>query len=142
MTFLKTSLLLAFTGLVALALIQKESSNSPSQSHNILIRIAEIKVNPSDLEQYLSILKEESEASMQLEPGVIAIFPMYEMERPNEIRILEIYANKSAYESHLLTPHFLKYKTTTREIVQSLTLTEMEAIDPETMPQIFNKLKR
>jgi quinol monooxygenase YgiN len=142
MTFLKTSLLLAFTGLVALALIQKESSNSPSQSHNMLIRIAEIKVNPSDLEQYLSILKEESEASMQLEPGVIAIFPMYEMERPNEIRILEIYANKSAYESHLLTPHFLKYKTTTREIVQSLTLTEMEAIDPEIMPQIFNKLKR
>ena len=76
-----------------------------------------------------------------LEPGIISIYPMYQKEDKNQMRILEIYANKGAYESHLKTPHFLKYKTSTIHMVKTLRLIDMEAIDIETMPQIFEKLK-
>ena len=75
-----------------------------------------------------------------LEPGVISIFPTYQKENPTQVRILEIYANKEAYEKHLKTSHFLEYKTKTLKMVKSLKLVDMEAIDPETMPQIFRKL--
>lgn len=78
---------------------------------------------------------------MELEPGVISIYPMYQKENPTEIRILEIYADKKAYELHLETPHFKHYKTTTLKMVNSLKLIDMNAIDGKTMPMIFKKIK-
>jgi quinol monooxygenase YgiN len=65
---------------------------------------------------------------------------MYQKENPAQIRILEIYANSEAYESHLKTPHFQIYKTTTLKMVRTLKLIDMEAIDEETMPEIFRKV--
>ena len=79
---------------------------------------------------------------MRLEAGVIAIFPMYQKGKPTEIRILEIYASRAAYESHIKSPHFQKYKTTTLKMVKSLKLVDMEALDPETMTTIFQKMPK
>lgn len=110
------------------------------QKNNMMVRIAEIEIDSTYLEQYKAILKEESEASVRLEPGVISIYPMYQKEHPTQVRILEIYASRESYESHLKTPHFQVYKTTTQKMVKSLKLIEMAAIDAETMPKIFRKL--
>jgi quinol monooxygenase YgiN len=107
----------------------------------MMIRISEIEIEPEFLEEYLSILKEESRASVELEPGVISIYPMYQNENPTEIRILEIYMDRKAYEAHLETPHFKDYKTTTLKMVKSLKLIDMKAIDGEAMPMIFKKIK-
>ena len=84
-----------------------------AQMNNMMIRISEIEIDSTYLEAYKAILKEESQASVKLEPGVIAIYPMYQKENPTQVRILEIYASREAYESHLKTPHFQIYKTTT-----------------------------
>lgn len=108
----------------------------------MMIIISEIEIEPDYLDEYLSILKEESKASIELEPGVISIYPMFQKENPNEIRILEIYADREAYESHLQTPHFKKYKTTTLKMVKSLELIDMSAIDGQTMPKIFKKIEQ
>jgi quinol monooxygenase YgiN len=107
----------------------------------MMIRISEIEIDSSYLDQYNKILKEESRASVKLEPGVISIYPMYQKDNPTQVRILEIYASREAYESHLKTQHFQEYKTSTLKMVKSLKLIDMEAIDPETMSQIFRKLK-
>ncbi len=106
-----------------------------------MIRISEIEIDSNYLEQYKAILKEESRASVRLEPGVISIYPMYQKENPTQVRILEIYASREAYELHLKTPHFQTYKTTTHNMVKSLKLIDMKAIDAETMSKIFRKLK-
>ena len=111
-------------------------------SGEMMIRIAEIEIDSTYLEEYISILKEEAEASVRLEPGVICIYPMYQKENPTQIRLLEIYASKEAYESHLQTPHFLHYKTATLNMVKSLKLIDMEAIDRKTMFKIFTKLEQ
>jgi quinol monooxygenase YgiN len=109
-------------------------------SDEMMIRISEIGIDSVYLNEYIRILKEESEASVRLEPGVISIYPMFQKENPTEIRILEIYANKKAYESHLQTPHFKTYKTSTLKMVKSLRLIDMEPIDKNSMPNIFKKL--
>lgn len=108
----------------------------------MMVRIAELEIDPISIDEYLNILKVEAEASVRLEPGVICIYPMYQKENPTQIRLLEIYANKEAYESHLQTPHFKKYKTSTLAMVKDLKLIDMQAIDPESMAIIFNKLKQ
>ena len=112
-----------------------------AQNDTMMIRISEIEIDSNYLEQYKAILKEESRASVKLEPGVISIYPMYQKEHPTQVRILEIYASRKAYESHLKTPHFQKYKTTALKMVRSLKLVDMQAIDQETMSEIFRKLK-
>ena len=111
-----------------------------AQKNNLMIRISEIEVDSNYLEEYKMILREESRASVKLEPGVISIYPMYQKEHPTQVRILEIYANRQAYESHLRTSHFQKYKTTTLNMVRSLRLVDMDAMDPETMPELFRRL--
>ena len=107
-----------------------------------MIRIAEIEIDSNYLKEYNAILQEESRASVLLEQGVIVIFPMYQKENPTQIRLLEIYANREAYEAHLKTPHFQKYKTSTKKMVKSLKLVEMDSLDPQTMGEIFRKMQQ
>ena len=113
----------------------------PIIENDMMVRISEIEIIPEFLEEYNSILKEEASASVKLEKGVIAIFPMYQKENTTQIRIVEIYADKEAYQFHLQTPHFLHYKTSTLKMVKSLKLIDMESLDKEAMSQIFEKIK-
>ncbi len=43
----------------------------------MMVRIAELEIDPITIDEYINILKEEAEASVRLEPGVICIYPMY-----------------------------------------------------------------
>jgi len=140
MKILKTGLLVLLPTLIAISCGKMNQNKMKFEPGNRMIRIAEIEIDSSYVDEYMAILKEESEASVRLEPGVIAIYPMFQKENPTQIRLLEIYASKAAYESHLQTPHFKHYKTTTLKMVKSLELIDMEAIDEETMPKIFKKL--
>jgi len=117
-------------------------NNVSAQTKDMMIRISEIEIDSNYLKEYNAILQEESRASVQLETDVIAIYPMYQKENPIQIRILEIYANREAYEAHLKTPHFQKYKTTTLKMVKSLKLVDMNNIDTPTMVEIFRKMHK
>lgn len=113
-----------------------------AQNKDIMVRISEIEIYPEYLSQYKVIIKEESSASVKLEPGVLAIFPMFQKKDSTQIRILEMYQDQDAYQSHLKTPHFQKYKTTTVEMVKSLKLIDMNTIDPESMKMLFRKISQ
>ncbi len=87
-----------------------------------IVRLAEIEVVPEYLEAYLVYAKEVGETSVEAEPGVLTLFSMQSKEEPCKIYILEIYADKEAYQSHLQTAHFKKYKEGTAKMVKSLKL--------------------
>ncbi len=110
-----------------------------AQTKEMIFRISEIEIYKDSLKKYKAILKEEADASLRVEPGVISIFPMFLKKDSTQIRILEIYASKEAYQAHIKSPHFLKYKTSTLKMVKSLILTDMEAIDPESLTLMFKK---
>jgi quinol monooxygenase YgiN len=112
-----------------------------AQEMQMMIRMSEIQIHTKHLAHYKEILKEEAEASVRLEPGVIAIFPMYQREDATQVRILEVYADRAAYEAHLKTPHFQKYKTVTLPMVRSLKLVDMDAMDRQTMTTMFRKMQ-
>ena len=118
----------------------KKDKNTTSDTDKLIIRIAEIEIDLDFQQEYIELLQEEAEASVRLEDGVIAIYPMFQKEHPEIIQILEIYKNETAYQSHLETSHFKKYKTNSAEMVKSLKLIDMNAIDQKSMPKIFSKL--
>ena len=107
--------------------------------NEMLVRIAEIEVNEGYLEEYLAAAHNVGTKSVEVEPGVICIFPMQVKDAPNTIRILEIYRDDEAYQAHLQTPHFLEYKQGTLHMVKSLQLVATEPLAPEAMPLIFKK---
>jgi quinol monooxygenase YgiN len=93
-----------------------------------LVRTAELEIDPERLDDYLNFLREEIAASVALEPGVIMLHAVAETSAPHRIRILEVYASEEAYRSHIETPHFLKYKTATAEMVKHLRLVDVNPI--------------
>lgn len=105
--------------------------NEPSiLPENNKVRLSLITVDPERLDEYNVFLKEEIEASMQLEPGVLTLYAVSEKENPNKVVILEIYADEEAYQQHIKTPHFLKYKEGTLDMVQSLELIDTTPLLP------------
>lgn len=92
---------------------------APAQPY---VRIAELEIDPRQLDQYKVILATEQEASVRTEPGVVMLHSVAIADQPNHIRLLEVYASRSAYEAHVASPHFLRYKTATQNMVLSLKL--------------------
>lgn len=117
------------------------TASAQVSTSGMMVRISGIEIHQDSIQAYKAILKEEAAASVKLEPGVISIFPMYQQKDSTQIRILEIYANQEAYQSHLKSAQFLKYKTSTLSMVKSLRLLDMNAIDPGVMNKIFKKLQ-
>jgi len=97
-------------------------------SSGLMVRIAELEIDPARLDAYKVILAEEQEASVRLEPGVLMLHSVALTERPTSIRLLEVYASRSAYEAHIQSPHFVKYKTSTETMVKSLRLVDTTPI--------------
>ena len=112
----------------ALRIIKQEYARTTPE--NNLVRLSKITVDPDRLDDYNAFLKEEIEASMRLEPGVLALYATAEKEAPHKVTILEIYANREAYEKHLETPHFQKYKQGTLKMVKKLELVDTTPLIP------------
>lgn len=93
-----------------------------------MVRIAELEIDPDQLEAYRALLSEEIEASVEREPGVLMLHAVAEKDKPEQIRILEVYASRQAYEAHLETPHFLKYKNGTADMVKALRLVDVDPV--------------
>ncbi len=101
-----------------------------AQEENQVVRLAKLVIDPEQLENYKALLKEEIETSVQLEPGVLTLYAVSEKDNPTHITILEIYADKAAYQLHVQTPHFIKYKTGTTNMVKSLELVNAVPLIP------------
>ena len=124
---------------VQLRKVTDEEFASPLNYATMIVRIAEIEVYPQYLKEYLAFANEVDRLSIEREPGVVCLFPMQSAEDSTQIRILEIYASEEAYQSHLKTEHFQKYKQGTLHMVKDLKLPTMQPLDPETMKLIFKK---
>lgn len=88
------------------------------------VRIADIEVDPAQREAFDAAVREEMAESVRVEPGVLAIYAVAEKDRPSRLRFFEIYASEAAYDEHLQSPHFRKYRTATESMVRSRALVE------------------
>lgn len=119
---MKKLLIILLLTAVIIPVIAQETEN--------MVRLSKITVDPERLAEYNAYLKEEIEASMRLEPGVLLLYAMAEKDHPNKVTILEIYADETAYKSHIETPHFQKYKQGTLDMVKHLELIDTTPLIP------------
>ena len=116
------------------------SPNADALTQTLLVRLAEIEVYPEYLAEYLAQGREIAATSVRQEPGVLCLFPMQSKEDSTQVRILEIYASQEAYQRHIATDYFLRYKQGTMHMVKSLKLSDMRPLDSDTMKLLFKKL--
>ncbi len=138
MTMKQKLFLMLFALMLSVTAVAQETV-TPVNDKNMIVRLAEIEVYPEHLQEYLKFANEVDRQSVEREPGVVCLFPMQSAEDSTQIRILEIYASEEAYQSHIKTAHFLKYKQGTLHMVKNLKLPTMQPLDPETMNLIFSK---
>lgn len=96
-----------------------------AQLNDPYVRVGKIMVDSSQLKTYMSFLKEGVEAAIEKEPGVLQMYAVAEKNHPHSITIIETYASKAAYETHIQSAHFQKYKQGTLAMVRSLDLRDV-----------------
>ena len=89
------------------------------EPHVPFVRIAELEIDPAQLESYKAAAKEEMETSVRVEPGVLAIYAVAEADNPSRLRFFEMYADEAAYKAHIESAHFKKYFETTKGMITS-----------------------
>lgn len=115
--------------ILLIGLLTLSSFNTISaQDNQRVVRMAKIQVDSAQLNEYKAMLTEEIETSVRVEPGVLTLYAVYEKDHPTRVTIFEIYADESAYEAHLKTPHFKKYKSGTQGMVKALELVNVVPI--------------
>ena len=127
--------------LIVALLITMIPMNTNAQQKEWVVRLARIEIDTAYLNQYKAAIEAHTRAAIQNEPGVLTLYVMSEKEHPNVITVLEIYANKEAYQLHLKTPHFLKYKTETLKMVKSLQLIDVDPVAFRAKPNLLETEK-
>jgi quinol monooxygenase YgiN len=93
-----------------------------------VVRIAELVIDPAQLEAYKVAVREEMEESIRVEPGVLAVYSVAEKGKPNSLRFFEIYASEEAYRAHIESLHFKKYVAITQPMILSRKLIETQPV--------------
>jgi len=92
------------------------------------VQLAEVEIDPTQLDAYKATMKEHIETAMRVEPGVLVLYAMAHKDDPVRITMFEVYKDIDAYRAHLEAPHFRIYKVTTETMVKSLKLVPVTPI--------------
>ncbi len=110
--------------IVAVALSFITISLSSAAEKKPVVRMAHIHVKPGMRDAFIAIVTEEMRASVQVEPGVLALYCVADKEHPDKLIFFEIYASEEDYQSHRTTPHFKRYIEKTKDMSVSKSLLE------------------
>lgn len=134
---LKYFLFIVIMQLQFIAPANAQSKPAADEQKNWMVRLAKIEVDTAWLKEYKAAVEEHTKAALKLEPGVLTLYVMNEKAHPEKVTVLEIYASKEAYQVHIKTAHFLKYKTSTAHMVKSLELIDVEPIEFLSKPNLL-----
>lgn len=114
--------------LLLFVLSGRASAQQNLQEDKRMFRMAMLKIDTMHLKEYMVFLQEQIETAIRVEPGVLSYYAVADKKHPAHITILEVYASKEAYQSHIVTPHFQKYKKGTLHMVKSLELFDVDPL--------------
>jgi len=133
---MKNVLRACFIILIIMAATLFSADQANAQQDHRMIRIAKIQVYPAQLDSYNAALREQMTTAVKVEPGVLSYYAVADKADPSHITIFETYADTAAYQSHIQTAHFKKYKLTVQNMVKSLELEDVNLIGVAKKPGI------
>lgn len=116
-----------FAALAILALCLTEGQAQAAEPTSI--RMAHLQIKEDHLSAFNTSVKEEMEAALRVEPGVIAIYAAADKNDPTKMTFFEMYVDEAAYQTHRDTPHFQKYFHTTKDMISDRILLEAVPVE-------------
>jgi quinol monooxygenase YgiN len=98
------------------------------------VRLAELEIDPAQMEHFNAAIREGVRTAVRVEPDVLALYAVAEKDHPNRVRVFEMYTDEAAYQKHLQTPHFRKFRDVTNKMVKSRKLLDGLPIVLEAKP--------
>jgi quinol monooxygenase YgiN len=98
------------------------------------VRVAELQIDPAQLEAFAAATREVGQASVNLEEGCLALYAVADKDNPAFVRVFEIYRDAAAYQAHLQTSHFKKFRESTSSMVTSRKLMDATPVSLATKP--------
>lgn len=92
---------------------------SAAADHDQYIRLAELEIDPAQLENFKVAITEGVQTAIRVEPDVLVLYAVFEKEHPTRVKVFEMYTDETAYQKHLQTPHFIKFRDGTAKMVTS-----------------------
>lgn len=89
-----------------------------------IVRLSKIEVYSQYLDEYFRFVTEVGEVSLKTEPGVLCMYALSDKSNPCRVTVLEIYSSSEAYEAHIASAHFRRYKEGTLHMVKNLVLAD------------------
>ena len=108
------------------------SQDTPSR----YVRLAELEIEPAQMDAFVAATREVGQASVRSEDGCIALYAVVEKDNPARVRVFEIYRDATAYEAHVQTTHFRKFRTTTDSMVRTRKLIDANPVSLATKPGV------
>jgi len=122
----------------AINCLHAQNKTTKDEQRNWMVRLAKIEIDTLYLKEYRAAIEEHTKDALAQEPGVLTLYAMYEKANPDKVTVLEIYASKEAYQQHIKTTHFLKYKNGTLHMVKKLELIDVDPIALGAKPGFLN----
>lgn len=112
----------------AAALAASAGGLAHAQADPRYMQIAELQIDPAQLDAYKAAVSAQAAAAIATEPGVLMLYAVSAKDDAAHVTVVELYADVSAYQAHLQSPHFKTYKSSTAAMVKSLTLNRVDPI--------------
>ncbi|WP_026872033.1 putative quinol monooxygenase [Inquilinus limosus] len=109
----------ARTVIAASLLTLSPGGASADQVQEPYIRLAELEIDPARAQEFSAAIRDEIETAVRVEPGVLALYAVFEKDDPARVRVFEVYSDETAYRTHLQTPHFQKFRADTETMIRS-----------------------
>src|SRR5262245_43570868 len=88
-----------------------------AESEERYVCIAELEIDFAQVDAFAVAAREVGRASVRSEDGCLVLYAVAEKRIFGRVRVFEIYRDAAAYQAHLQTPHFKKFRATTDVMV-------------------------
>ena len=79
--------------------------------------LAPIQIKPGCTDQFIEAIIADSTGSVNNEPGCRRFDVIRDAGDENRVWLYEVYNDEAAFQAHLETPHFIKFRDATADII-------------------------
>ena len=76
---------------------------------------ASIRIKEGHREPFIEAMLDDAQGSVRDEPGCLRFDVIQDGGDPNTIWLYEVYKDEGAFEAHLQTPHFIKWRDAVKD---------------------------
>lgn len=96
------------------------SNHSFAQEGSHFIRVVELVIDSTQLENFKAALKEDIETAVSTEPDALFIYAVYDKHNPSHVTVFETFASKESHQAHQQTAHYLTFQKAVEGTIKSV----------------------